>query len=182
MNVQSTSSRPRWAGTIHVCSLAALADEAERVRPAHVISILDPDHSLQAPPGVGGARHLMLHFHDIDTPLPGYVAPHADHIEELIAFGRACGDRDPLLVHCHAGISRSSAAAFILMCLHNEGREERAAQVLRQHGRHVAPNRRMVELGDEALGRAGRLVSALRRMPPPVPTLVRQPVTVPALL
>ena len=167
---------------IHVCSLAALAAEIERVRPAHVISIVDPDYELRAPPGVDRSRHLTLRFHDIDVPLPGYSPPEADHIERLIAFGRACGDDGPLLIHCHAGVSRSSAAALIVICLGNEGREERCARVLREHGRHVSPNRRMVDLADALLGRGGRLIAALRAMEPPTPTLYPQPIAVPTKL
>ena len=167
---------------IRVCSLAALAVETERVRPAHVISLIDPEHEMSPPPGIDPARHLTLRFHDISAPLPGYVAPQADDIDRLLAFSQACGDGSATLIHCHAGVSRSPAAAFIVMCQHNEGREEQAAQVLRRHGRHVLPNIRMVELADTLLGRGGRLTEALRTMPPPAPTLFPQPISLPAKL
>ncbi len=167
---------------IHVCSLAALALETERVRPAHVISLVDPDFEFSAPPAVNPARHLTLRFHDIALPLPGYVAPRAKDIARLLAFGAARDGDTPTLIHCHAGISRSPAAAFIIMCQHNVGREEDAAQLLRRHGRHVRPNRRMVELADGLLGRGGRLSQALRAMPPPSLTLYPQPIALPAKL
>ena len=72
----------------------------------------------------------------------------------------------PILVHCHAGVSRSPAAAFILMCQRNDGREQEAATVLRKQARHAWPNRLMVEIADALLARNGRLVTALRSMPP----------------
>ncbi len=166
---------------ITVCSLAALAIEAERVRPAHVISLVDPGQPVSRPAGVAPSDHLVLEFHDITAPLPGHVAPRDEDIERLIAFGEAWGGTSPTLIHCHAGISRSPAAAFILMCQANAGREDEAALALRRHGPHALPNRRMVELGDILLGRGGRLVAALRAMPPATFSLPG-PISLPARL
>ncbi len=167
---------------IYVCSLDALWLETERVRPRHVISIVDPDCDLRLPPGVGPENHLTLRFHDITLSLPGYVAPDADHIARLLAFGDAWDGDSAALIHCHAGVSRSPAAAFILMCQHNEDCEGEAALVLRRQGRYVMPNRRMVALADELLGRGGRMIEALRAMPPPASAMFSEPIALPAKL
>ena len=167
---------------IYVCSLTALPVETERVRPVHVISLIDPDCELRPPAGVDPANHLTLRFHDITAPLPGHVAPRAEHIERLLAFGVEWGGDARTLIHCHAGVSRSPAAAFILMCQHNAGREEEAALVLRRQGPHVLPNRWMVELADALLDRRSRLIDALRAMPPAAPTLFPEPISLPSKL
>ena len=50
---------------------------------------------------------------DISAPLDGYILPQAYHVEQLIELVRAWDRAQPLVAHCHAGISRSSAAAFV---------------------------------------------------------------------
>ena len=72
-----------------------------------------------------------------------------------------------VLIHCEAGVSRSSAAALIMYaCWLGPGHEREAMiRVLAQ--RPIAiPNRRMVELADKLLAREGRLVAALYEREP----------------
>src|SRR5947207_14007333 len=62
-------------------------------------------------------RRLSLWFHDIIDPAPDRLAPsHAD-VERLLAFGRELRDRSDghILIHCHAGVSRSTAAAALIL-------------------------------------------------------------------
>ncbi len=167
---------------IHVCSLADFLPEAERLRPDRVISLVDPETPVPPAPGVDRANHLTLEFHDIASPLAGYVPPGAGHIERLVGFGADCDGGTRTLIHCHAGVSRSTAAAFILMCQHNPGREEEAALIVRQRGPHARPNRRMVELADAHLGRRGALVAALEAMPPAPLLVFPRPMSLPARL
>src|SRR6478735_7680336 len=71
-------------------------------------------------------------------------------------------DVDHELVHCHAGISRSQAAAAILMCQHAPGREEEAFLRLLELRKHGWPNTRMVEFADQLLKRDGALLRGLQ--------------------
>ena len=71
-----------------------------------------------------------------------------------------------MLIHCYAGISRSPAAALIAMVLDAPGREQAAALTLREAAPHAQPNRLLIELSDDLLGRGGRLVAALDAMGP----------------
>ena len=71
-----------------------------------------------------------------------------------------------ILIHCEAGVSRSSAAALIMYaCWLGPGREHEAMmRVL--HQRPIAiPNPRMVEIADRLLAREGRLVAVLDSEP-----------------
>ena len=150
---------------IHVCCLATVEEEAARLGPAHLISILDPDCHLETPDGVAAGQHHRFNFHDINDPLPGHTPPEEGDIVRLLAFGEAWDGKAVTLIHCHMGISRSTAAAFILMCQFNDGREGEASVALRRAGRHAWPNRRMVAFADGLLGRDGRMVEAIAAMP-----------------
>ncbi len=69
------------------------------------------------------------------------------------------------MIHCFAGLSRSTAAAYIAMCVLNPHTPEEAiARALRRSSDTAVPNRRFVGLADELLGREGRMVAALRSM------------------
>ncbi|MFO1088351.1 MAG: protein tyrosine phosphatase [Hyphomicrobiales bacterium] len=128
---------------------------------SHVVSLLSPS---MTPPTlkVGAGRHLHLTMHDIDAPADGFLAPEAHHMETLIAFVEGWQPDAPLLVHCFAGISRSTAAAYTAMCLLSEPGEEQAlAAELRAQSPQATPNRRMVALADDLLGRQGRMVDAI---------------------
>src|SRR3546814_19561756 len=73
-----------------------------------------------------------------------------------------------MLVHCWAGISRSTAAAYIALCTLNEDYPEAdLALLLRRRGAHAQPYRLIVRLADDALGRKGRMRAALEALTPP---------------
>ncbi len=167
---------------IHVCSLQAVPSEAERLRPTHLISIVDPEQYVETPRGVDSARHWLFRFHDINDPLPGHVAPEEEDIERLLRFGDEWDGAAATLIHCHAGISRSTAAALILICQRNAGREREAAVRLRRAGRHAWPNRRMIELADRLLGREGRMVDGLRAMSLPLSLVAVETISLPVAL
>lgn len=152
---------------ITVCGIEELAGHVE-ARATHVLSILDPDHPVPEAFGrFGEHARLELRFHDIVDERPGEVMPTREHVEAILALGRdlgrdlVAGDGTRLLVHCHAGISRSTAAMSLVLA--QAMPEMPAADVLRLvHGiREKAwPNLRMMELGDALLGRDGALVRA----------------------
>jgi predicted protein tyrosine phosphatase len=107
-------------------------------------------------------RHLRLHIHDICEPIPGCIAPGTEHVDQLIDFVHAWGGGGPMVVHCWAGISRSTAAAFTALCAINPGvDEEFIALRLREASATAYPNRLIIRLADAALGRGGRMVRAI---------------------
>jgi predicted protein tyrosine phosphatase len=134
---------------------------------SHVLSILDPDMTTpRAFERFAAHKRLELRFHDvIEDPVPGYAAPQIEHIEALFAFGRdmAAGNGEHLLVHCHMGISRSTAAAVLLWLQAHPALEPQlaVAEIVRIRPQ-AWPNLRMIELGDRALDLGGKLVRAVR--------------------
>jgi predicted protein tyrosine phosphatase len=164
---------------ISVCGIEELAGH-DRREITHVLSILDPGWPEPAAlRGFAVDRRLKLHFHDVIEPLPGSIAPQRWDVELLLAFGRGLGmidgdgggaageePRHPhLLVHCHAGVSRSTAAAILILAQRDPARPARdvVGEVLRVRPR-AWPNLRMVEIGDALLGRDGEIVAAVRRL------------------
>jgi predicted protein tyrosine phosphatase len=150
---------------IIVSSLALARSLIVAERPSHVVSLLSPEEIHLAPDGHDPARHLRLAMHDLgDGPHDqDAVPPAAAHVAELLAFGGDWDARESILIHCWAGISRSTAAAFTLACARNPHVEEvEIAAVLRAASPTAFPNPRIVAYADAALGRQGRMIEAIR--------------------
>jgi len=154
---------------ITVCGIGEL-DEHCAVGVSHVLSILDPDAPVPPAFGTFGEHErLELRFHDVIADVPGMIAPQPEHVRALLRFGADLAREPParahLLVHCHAGISRSSAAMTLILA---QALPERAApdilqEVLRIRGK-AWPNIRMLDIGDAMLGRRGTLVAAAHEL------------------
>ena len=104
---------------------------------------------------------MRLAFHDIAEPTPGLTAPDRDMMQAVLDFGREGERRRPLLIHCWAGISRSSAAAFAIACDRNPRFERDIATELRRRAPSATPNGLMVRLADDLLQRDGRMIEAI---------------------
>jgi predicted protein tyrosine phosphatase len=130
--------------------------------PERIISLLDPDCIF---PEAGPAyveRHLRLRFHDLHEPTAGQVMPSAKHICDLLAFLTAWDRRDSILIHCRAGIGRSTATAFITACLKNPHTDEREIAVaLRRASPLEKPNETLIRLADHEMRRDGRMWEAI---------------------
>jgi predicted protein tyrosine phosphatase len=130
----------------------------------HVLSILDPEFPVPEAFGEYGEHdRLELRFHDIIDPTPGMILPGPEHVEAILAFGRNL-DADPqanLIVHCHAGISRSTASMALILAQAMPHEPAEAILATVHSIREKAwPNLRLIELGDVLLGRDGTLVEA----------------------
>lgn len=154
---------------ITVCGIEELADHCE-MGVSHVLSILDPDHPVpQAFGSFGEHAKLELRFHDVLDPAPGEIAPAPEDVARLLAFGRDLDAEPPaeahLLVHCHAGISRSTAAMTLMLA---QSMPECSAEAIVRTVFSIRdkawPNLRMIEMGDDRLGRHGTLAAAAARL------------------
>jgi predicted protein tyrosine phosphatase len=150
---------------ISVCGIEELSGHCE-TGVSHVLSILDPEWPVpEAFGGFGEHAKLELRFHDVIEETPGRVAPERDDVEAILAFGRdlqgepAAAAR--LLVHCHAGVSRSTASMALMLA---QARPSLPAERILQGVLGIRdkawPNLRILELGDALLGRNGTLPAA----------------------
>lgn len=148
--------------TIIVCSLAELAPQIAEHEPDRIISLLSPSDAFPMRPDYGLDRHLHVAVDDIIEQWPGYRAPEPQHVEAILRFAQAWQADAPMIVHCWAGISRSTATAFTIACARNpQADEEAIAWSLRNASPTATPNARLVALADAALGRAGRMRRAI---------------------
>ena len=95
---------------ILISSYASLAENVRRHKPSHVLTLM-VEPFVETPESIPPERHLRINVHDIVEPAEGAIAPASDHISDMLAFARGWDRKDPFLVHCWAGISRSTAAA-----------------------------------------------------------------------
>ena len=150
---------------IHVCSLARLHETVEDTGARHVVSLIGDEGNVVRPQAVAPENHLWLRLHDISTPLDGYIMPDEEHVADLLKFVRRWDRRAPLVVHCYAGISRSTASAYATVCALNPHRDEGSiAHSLRRASPTATPNARIVALADRALGRDGRMTTAIEEI------------------
>lgn len=152
---------------IHVCGLKSVEDLANAIGPSHVLSLLGGITPFPpTPTGVDPANHLKITVADIAAPEEGMITPGADHVAEVIAFGRRwhaeTGGTQSMLIHCFAGISRSTASTLAIACaLRPDVDESVFAYALRRASAAAQPNRLMVRHADKLLERDGRLIEAV---------------------
>lgn len=156
--------------SLTICGIDELAGQSGR-NVTHVLSVVDPNWpELIAFRDFGAHQRTILEFHDIIDAAPGQVLPIADHVAQILAFGSALGRssaerRDGhLLVHCHMGVSRSTAAMLTLLAQANPDVEEDGLFTrLREIRPQAWPNSLMIGFADDLLGRGGKLNAALGR-------------------
>jgi predicted protein tyrosine phosphatase len=152
-----------------VSPLSGLDDALDNHRPSHLVTLLSPQHMISTPAGFDPVRHLKLAIDDVGDPAAADHPPGREHIERLLAFARSWDARAPLLIHCWAGVSRSMASAYTILCDRlGLGHEIDIALAMRRRAPHASPNRLLVRHADDALGRGGRMVTALTVMGQPL--------------
>ena len=161
---------PIAISTLTICGIEELPAQSTR-KVSHVLSLLDPDlPELQSFVAYEAHERTTLRFHDIITPQDGRLHPTDAHVAEILDFGAKLREsaiqrqEGHLLVHCHMGISRSTAAMLSLMALvePEEGEDALFAR-LRTIRPQAWPNSVMIGFADAQLKRGGRLTDALRR-------------------
>lgn len=148
--------------SIHVCSLARISATVAETRASHLVSLINDSTAVVRPDSIVAANHLFIGINDIVEPQDGMVLPGEEHVSQLIDFaGGWRGDR-PMVVHCYAGISRSTAGAFITFCVARPERDEfELARRLRAASPFATPNPLLIAIADDLLDRRGRMVDAI---------------------
>jgi len=150
---------------IHVCSLARLYKTVEETRARHIVTLLRLTDRVTRPTHIAADNHLILAIDDICDPEDGCTVPAKDHVMRLVDFARRWDRSTPMVVHCFAGISRSTAAAFTAACALNPQRDEAdIARAIRAASPTAMPNRRIVAIADDILKRDGRMVRAVEAL------------------
>ncbi len=147
---------------VYVCPLSQLDTTVEESGAEHVITLIDALTPVERPTRIAADNHLFLGFNDINQPMEGMIPPGEDHVRQLLDYVRGWDRQAPIVIHCWAGISRSTAGAFITLCaLAPEHDEFEMAAELRNRSPIATPNARLVALADNVLRRDGRMREAI---------------------
>ena len=147
---------------IYVCPLSKIPTTVRASGARSLMTLINAGTLVSRPDEIEAARHLFVAMSDIVLAEDGHILPAAEHVDQIVAFVRAWDRSAPLVIHCYAGVSRSTAAAFIAACALDEGRDEcEIAAMIRMRSPTATPNRRMVEIADTMLGRQGRMIEAV---------------------
>lgn len=151
--------------TIIVSPLRDVETVVRFKKPSHLITLLDPPLMAQGPRGFAPERHLKIAVDDIWEPEAGKATPDEAMVRRILDFGVGWSGAAPLLVHCWAGVSRSTATAFILACERNPATPELTiAKALRGASAGATPNPLLVRIADDLLDRKGRMLEAVREI------------------
>jgi predicted protein tyrosine phosphatase len=148
--------------SIHVCALSKVAETVCAVGARTLVTLIDDGAPAPRPPEITPQRHLILSISDIVEATDGHILPHAGHVDDLLDFLKTWDRAAPIVIHCWAGVSRSTAAAFIAACaLEPKTPELFFARSIRANSSTASPNARLVALADARLGRKGRMTAAI---------------------
>jgi len=148
--------------TLHVCALSRLPETVATTGARRLVTLINAGTPVTRPPAIAETDHLFVGISDITDALDGHVLPDEVHVRRLLDFVRDWDRAEPLVIHCYAGISRSTAAGFIAACALRPDRDEaEIARELRAASPSATPNRRLVAVADALLGRDGRMVAAV---------------------
>jgi predicted protein tyrosine phosphatase len=150
---------------IYVCSLAKLEATVIQSEASHVATLISGATPVPRQGSVRVEDHLILNFNDISMPMEGMTPPGEAHIDQFLSFVKGWNRAAPLVVHCWAGVSRSTAGAMIALCaLRSDLDEDDIADRIRAGSPEATPNSRMIAIADKRLERNGRLVRAAERI------------------
>jgi predicted protein tyrosine phosphatase len=147
---------------LHVCSLTRIGQTVEETGARSLVTLLNHGTPVVRPTPIAPERHLIIAMSDIVDPIDGHILPADQHVLTLLKFVAEWDRAEPMLIHCFAGVSRSTAAAFIAACSLNPARSEiEIANAIRAASPTATPNSRIVAIADWVLGRSGRMTEAI---------------------
>lgn len=145
-----------------VCPLSKVEEASKKYQICEMVTLMNDKADVRRPATIAAENHLVLTFNDINNVIPGLIAPHESDVNKLIEKALNWDQRSPLLIHCWMGISRSTAAAYIVAATLNPVEDEfTLAQRLRLRAPFATPNKRLVALADKILRRENRMLEAI---------------------
>ena len=146
---------------IIICGLADIQNCVDKYNPDKMLTIINKNFSPETPQGMDKSRHIKMLIDDISEPRDGFILPEKHHAQELLDFTNDWDISKPLLVHCHMGISRSTATSLGVAAKYDPENIETIIEKLKEIAPHASPNKIMTQYYDEILGLNSRLFSSL---------------------
>ncbi len=146
---------------IIICGLADIQLCVDKYKPDMMLTIINKNFSPDSPIGMNEKKHLKMLVDDISEPREGFVLPEKHHVQELLDFTNNWDTSKPILIHCHMGISRSTATSLGVAAKFDPDNIELIIEKLKEIAPHASPNRLMTKYYDEILNLNNRLFSSL---------------------
>lgn len=148
--------------TIHVCPMSKVDETVRRIGAQRLISLLTVGTEMTRPASIRAEHHLLMNMHDIAAEQEGMTMPGEAHVRRVLEFAERWDRVRPLAINCYAGVSRSTATAYIVAAALSPSRDEaELAASLRRLSPTATPNPRLIAVADRILGRNGRMVEAI---------------------
>ena len=148
---------------IHICSL----EEVKKANISIYDGIITIEDSFEENPFRYNNEYpnqLILRFDDISSYVKNLIEPEKKHILQALSFAEKINDGS-MLIHCKVGISRSSAIALAIIAKNlGKGKEIESIKTLEKINPHARPNKLLVWLTDEILGRKMKLYNTAFKM------------------
>lgn len=146
---------------ILVCDRTKVSRMTSKHGVTHVLSLLDPRKRPFLHPTTNPYTNwLLLHFED-NLTAEEHNSPQRWHVERFLDWGKKLPDDAVLLVHCEAGVSRSTAAALALLVqFHGVDKIDECVQLLLDVRPFACPNCLISQMADDILGCGGKLFAA----------------------
>lgn len=170
--------------SLYVCPLKRVEKVVAETKAQHLVSILDAKDIPSTPASISPQCHFKI---ATDVQLPPNLAQTTldslNPIQSLLAFARSWPRTAPIVVHCMAGLSRSTAAAFAILCALNDSTDEIViAQELRARAAFADPDSLITALADKTLKRNGRMQRAIENLNDALPVETGTPFSIPTLI
>lgn len=147
---------------IYVSPLSKIEQTVVHVGAERLISLLSVGTEMTRPGSIRAENHLLMNMHDISAEQDGMTLPGEMHVRQLLDFAGAWDRSRPLAINCWAGVSRSTASAYIIAAAFDPSRDEaELATLLRRLSPTATPNPRLIAVADQILRRDGRMVAAI---------------------
>lgn len=120
----------------------------------YIISLTDPSQRMKS----FGDNHIHVKFPDTTHPTDlEYMKMYSGVLQVINWVKRnKLTPEHKILVHCHAGISRSSAMAWTLKVMFGETDYREAFNSLKENRTYIWPNTQVIAFADEILGLEGK--------------------------
>ena len=151
---------------IIICGLADIQNCVDKYSPDKMLTIINKNFSPDTPKGMDENRHIKMLIDDISEPREGFILPEKHHVKSLLDFTDDWNLTKPLLVHCHMGISRSTATSLGVAAKFDPDNIEIIIEKLNEVAPHASPNKIMTKYFDELLNLNNRLYSSLNFFDP----------------
>lgn len=142
---------------IKVCELDTADFHRKDWGATHTVSLIDPKAESSI---VKSDDRLVLALSDVNMVNASRTPPRPGHVAKVFEFTKDLQPTDRVLVHCHAGVSRSTAMAIGILCQHGM-RPADALKRVQSVRPQLWPNTLIIGYIDEILDLKGELLSVV---------------------